>query len=149
MSKERRLGDLPKPCYAKVVVDNASGQPLQRLRMLVVDDEAGVLRALSRTLRRHHVCTAASYEEALKILEEQPIDVIVSDCIMPGRDGVELLRRAAALKPAAVRVMLTGYPPANIQSLVDHGVLHSFYLKPWNHSLTEDLERLYHAVSRR
>ena len=73
----------------------------KRPLLLIVDDEASILSALRRTLRREGwaIVTADSTAEALRVLEAQPVDAILSDQKMPGRSGLELLRHAAALRP--------------------------------------------------
>lgn len=84
------------------------------MRILIVDDEIGVLRALERVfVRRHHtVRTALRATEALTMLEEFDPDVVISDFKMPGRNGVELLKLVATLVPAAHRVLMSGYAEA-------------------------------------
>lgn len=59
-------------------------------RILVVDDEPGIRRALTRLLDRHIVETAASGQEALELLEKRPFDIIFCDMMMPGMDGMDL-----------------------------------------------------------
>jgi len=67
-------------------------------RILIVDDEAALMRALCDTLRDQGYETAGytTGEEALAALQEQPFDLLLTDLMMPGMDGVALL--AAALK---------------------------------------------------
>ena len=112
------------------------------ITVLLVDDEKGVLRALARLLRQHDVHTADNYEDAVRLLKEQEIDVVVSDCVMPGPGGVQVLRSAQTIRPAAVRVMLSAYPPADLHDLIDQGLLHQFFPKPWTSDLPRRLEEL-------
>jgi response regulator RpfG family c-di-GMP phosphodiesterase len=81
-----------------------------KARVLFVDDEPNVLNGVRRSLRGDFdVHTALSGAEALKLLEEsEPFGVVVSDCRMPGMDGIELLQRVSELSPLSVRIMLTG-----------------------------------------
>jgi DNA-binding NtrC family response regulator len=79
-------------------------------RLLVVDDEQDILDFVERVFRReYHVEQARSVEEAIAILEQREIDVLITDERMPRRSGYELLDRAAVLRPGAVRVMLSGF----------------------------------------
>lgn len=83
----------------------------RRGRVLVVDDEPGVLRALSRMLRDHDVITCADGPAALAIFARQrDFDVILCDVMMPELSGMELHRRAAALDADLARrfVFITG-----------------------------------------
>ena len=63
--------------------------------ILVVDDEALTLRTLSRGLREEgfEVCTATSGEEAVKLFQEEKPDLTLLDIVLPGIDGVEVLRQ--------------------------------------------------------
>ena len=77
-------------------------------RVLVVDDEASI-RALTREILNasgYETMTAGSGEEALRLLERQPLDLIVADVRMPGMDGVELYKRVGERWPAMRRRML-------------------------------------------
>ena len=77
--------------------------------LLVVDDEARILSALRRTLRRegYEILTAETPVDALKLLDECSVDVILSDQKMPGMSGLQLLSRAAEVRPSAIRSVLT------------------------------------------
>jgi response regulator RpfG family c-di-GMP phosphodiesterase len=81
-----------------------------KARVLFVDDEPNVLNGVRRSLRADFdVHTALSGAEALRLLEEgERFGVIVSDCRMPGMDGIELLQRVSQISPLTVRIMLTG-----------------------------------------
>jgi DNA-binding NtrC family response regulator len=102
--------------------------------ILLVDDEVHILSALSRSLRREgwEILTAAGADEALAILEERGVDLVVSDHKMPGgRSGLDLLAAVGELRPGARRVLLTGWPeqiPA--KQLAEFG-LDAVMPKPW------------------
>ncbi|UXY14425.1 response regulator [Chitiniphilus purpureus] len=103
--------------------------------LLLVDDEANVLAALRRALRRdgYQIHTAGGGQEGLAILAEQPISVIISDQRMPHMTGSEFLEQARQLKPATVRIMLSGF--SEVQSLADainRGAAWKFLFKPWD-----------------
>ncbi|MBN2341750.1 MAG: response regulator [Deltaproteobacteria bacterium] len=78
--------------------------------VLFVDDDTDVLEGFNRSMRRSrfHVLTATSGEQALQILRQSSIDVIVADYHMPGMSGTELLARAREQWPDTIRIMLTG-----------------------------------------
>lgn len=104
-----------------------------RPRVLLVDDEQDLLRALSVTLRKQcEVTSAEGGEAALKCCEaEPPFEVIVSDMRMPGMSGAEFLSEIADLYPDTVRLLLTGQTDMEsaIQA-VNHGRVFRFLTKP-------------------
>jgi len=79
-------------------------------RILIVDDEARHTRALCDTLRDHgyHTEGFAAGEDALEALRERQFDLLLTDLMMPGIDGVELLARALKIDPHLVGVLMTG-----------------------------------------
>ncbi len=113
----------------QVPVDNEAQSTL-----LLVDDEANVLSAVKRLLRRenYRILTATSGEEALALLAEHDVGVILTDQRMPGMSGTELLARARVMHPKAVRMVLSGY--TGLESLTDainRGEIFRFLTKPW------------------
>jgi signal transduction histidine kinase/CheY-like chemotaxis protein len=79
----------------------------ERARILVVDDDEPVGRSIARLLREHDVTRVTSADEAAAWLEREPVDLIVCDLMMPGRDGLDLYDAL----PAALRermLFLTG-----------------------------------------
>jgi response regulator RpfG family c-di-GMP phosphodiesterase len=106
-------------------------------RILAVDDEGSILKALERLLRRagYQVETAESGAAGLAILEaaETAFDLIISDQRMPEMNGAEFLEKAKALTSDAGRILLTGY--SDFDALVDavnKGEIHRYMNKPWN-----------------
>jgi DNA-binding NtrC family response regulator len=79
--------------------------------ILVVDDERNTLDALSTILRRegHTVLTAASGQEALTQLQEEMVDLLLSDLKMPKMDGLALLRHVKSHHADVVVLMMSGY----------------------------------------
>src|SRR3990167_9524511 len=80
-------------------------------RILVVDDEASIRKALERFLRElgHEVFVAADGEEALHILQTETLDLALVDLVMPKIDGIELIRRLKQHDPNIVAIVLTGF----------------------------------------
>jgi DNA-binding NtrC family response regulator len=108
--------------------------PSGKRPILVVDDELDILQSLKGLLRRDfEVHTANSGAEAITVLEEHPIHVVMTDQRMPQMTGVEFLRRIKTDHPEAIRVIFTGY--ADIQAVVDavnQGNVFRYVAKPWN-----------------
>ena len=79
--------------------------------ILVLDDEALTLRTISRALRDEgfEVFLATTGEEALEIFARERPDIALLDVVLPGMDGIEVLRQVKAANPAAVVVMMSAY----------------------------------------
>lgn len=104
-------------------------------RLLIVDDEANILSALKRVFSRenYNLLFASSAEEALAMLEQQPVELIMTDFMMPGMNGSELLCEVRTRWPQTIRLMLTGH--ANTEAVmgsIKEGAVYRFILKPWN-----------------
>jgi two-component system response regulator HydG len=78
--------------------------------VLVVDDKQNMLRLLAKVLREDaRVRTASRGAEVLRILEDEPVDVVLSDLRMPDMDGIEVLKRCKALRPETEFILMTAY----------------------------------------
>jgi len=102
--------------------------------LLIVDDESRILTALRRVLRseRYEILTAETPVEALRILDERRVDLVLSDHKMPGMSGLELLARVSRKQPSAGRILITGWteevPPKELAAV---GV-RALVPKPWD-----------------
>jgi type II secretory ATPase GspE/PulE/Tfp pilus assembly ATPase PilB-like protein/FixJ family two-component response regulator/RNA polymerase subunit RPABC4/transcription elongation factor Spt4 len=105
-------------------------------KILFVDDEINVLKAMRRIFRQENyaVLTAESGQAALSLLaQEQPVHVVVSDHRMPAMTGTELLRKIKADYPKTIRIMLTGFADVDaVMGAVNDGAVYKFITKPWN-----------------
>ena len=79
--------------------------------ILIVDDEERLRRALERSLRREdwRTRTAASGEEALDILKQERVDLVITDLVMPGMGGMALVRDMKNVVPGTKVLILTAY----------------------------------------
>jgi response regulator RpfG family c-di-GMP phosphodiesterase len=103
--------------------------------VLCVDDEANVLNALKRLFRKEGfaLLTAAGGAEALKLLRDNPVHMIISDQRMPEMSGTELMAKVKETYPDMVRIILTGYTDVDtITESINKGHIYKFFLKPWN-----------------
>jgi two-component system NtrC family sensor kinase len=106
---------------------------MPRATILVVDDEESVRIGLGHSLHSPHyrVLLAASPDEALAVLRREPVDVVISDHLMPGMTGVELLKIVRDRHPDVVRIMLTGHADmATAVKAINEGEIYRFLSKP-------------------
>jgi DNA-binding response OmpR family regulator len=131
----------PKARLRQVNVANAespgtkSPASARKHRILLVDDEKAILTSLKRLLRNepYEVVTASNAEEALRILEQAPAELIISDQLMPNKTGLELLREIRRRWPDTIRIILSGYTQVNtIIAAINEGAVYKFLAKPWN-----------------
>ena len=103
--------------------------------LLLVDDEESILNSLRRLLRGqpYEVLLATSGAQALEIMAQQPIDLVMSDARMPNMDGATLLAYIHQHYPDTLRIMLTGYAdPSAIIKAINEGQIHRYISKPWH-----------------
>src|SRR5450755_4506465 len=101
--------------------------------LLFVDDEPNVLQGLQRQLRpmrnewdMHFV---ENGQKALDFMAAQPVDIVVSDMMMPGMDGAQLLSEVVRRHPQTVRLILSGHAEREaVLRLV--GPAHQYLSKP-------------------
>ncbi|MBF0568030.1 MAG: response regulator [Nitrospirae bacterium] len=102
--------------------------------ILIVDDEPDILEALSDTfMYDYEVHKASSAAEAMEILKNNTIDLILTDQRMPGMTGSELLARIETEYPNMGKIILTGY--SDISSTIDainKGAVDKYLTKPWD-----------------
>jgi signal transduction histidine kinase len=77
--------------------------------ILIVDDEKIIRDLCELVLREYRVLQAATCEEALRLYEREQVDLVLSDIMMPGGSGIDLLKRIKALDPNATVVIMTGF----------------------------------------
>jgi diguanylate cyclase len=110
-------------------------------KLLVVDDELQITASLADQFRRSfQVLTASGAEEALILLKNNDVSIIIADQRMPGKTGAELLAEACTIDSDAVRILLTGY--ADIEAViqaVNDGKIYFYLTKPWR---TDELEAI-------
>ncbi|HBG08351.1 MAG: two-component system response regulator [Geobacteraceae bacterium GWC2_58_44] len=102
--------------------------------VLFVDDERSYLAYTSGIFENRgiNILTANSALEALKLVEEQSVAVVVSDNEMPGMRGIELLTRIKEVSPHTVKIMMTGSADlATTLAAINSGEVFRFVLKPW------------------
>lgn len=120
----------------------------KKISVLYVDDEENNLFSFKAVFRvKYQVYTAISGDEALKILSEKPIEIIITDQRMPNMTGVEFLEQVIEKFPDPMRVLLTGYADMNaVVDAVNKGKIFHYLSKPWNEDeLDITINRAYEA----
>ncbi len=113
----------------------ASHLTAPKYRLLLVDDEPGIVKALARVFRQenYEVVTAGNGNEGLARLAEGPFQLVISDFMMPGMDGAHFLREVKQRSPDTIRIMLTGHANTDaVMGAINDGAVYKFILKPWN-----------------
>jgi len=87
---------------------------IQMKTILLVDDEAVIRDLCSRALKGYAVIKAENGQEALTLFEKGGIDVVLTDVMMPGMDGIELLKRLKQKEPTIVVIVMTGFAEKDV-----------------------------------
>lgn len=115
--------------------------------ILFVDDNDNVIQGLKRQLRpfrgEWQLYFAHNAEAALAVMEKQPIDLIVSDMLMPDMRGEELLQQIKQLYPATIRIIFSGYSDEiTLKKALE--VAHQYFCKPCNiDTLRESISQIF------
>ena len=104
-------------------------------KILIVDDKANVLEVIRDILEEEdYRCMAVSSgEDAIRAMEKEHFDILLTDIVMPGMDGTELIRKARQISPDIVPIMITGYPNSEgiQQAYFDKDLyVHDYIIKP-------------------
>jgi DNA-binding NtrC family response regulator len=104
--------------------------------LLVLDDDPIITRSIEALLAEEGEWSVASFNraaEALRSLETQSYDAVISDFLMPEMDGIKFLKSVKEAQPFASRIMLTGYADKQnaIRSINEVG-LYQYVEKPWD-----------------
>jgi DNA-binding NtrC family response regulator len=107
--------------------------------ILVVDDDEIIRDTLCELLSQDHACqTADTAEQALRKLQSQGFDVVLTDVSMPGLSGLELLNRVVQLYPGTPVIIISGLNDQDQrQSLIGQGAF-DYLLKPFRLEVVED-----------
>jgi len=113
---------------------------MEKRAVLFVDDDEIVLKSIDKSVtdESYDKYFAKSGEDALEILQQEEVHVIVVDMVMPGMDGLELLKIVKKEYPNIVSMVLSGYAqPANVMMAIYEVGVYRFISKPW--TFDEDL----------
>lgn len=115
-----------------------NGQEQDQPVVMIVDDEDMVITSVRAFLNLETEYTIHGFtdpQDAAKFLETNPVEVVVSDYLMPKMNGIQLLSKAKTLQPEAARVLLTGHADKQsaIQAINEVG-LYQYLEKPWDNA---------------
>ena len=110
---------------------------MSKHKILFVEDEVVLLLGISKELEAegYEVTTAASGEEAIKLLEKETFDLIITNVIMREVDGFEVIKKAKETSPESTTMILTGYKEIDFAITALRLGVDEFILKPYE---TED-----------
>ena|SRR6218665_1139761 len=117
-----------------------------KISILYVDDEENNLISFKATFRlKYKVFTAISGTDAIQILENNLIHVIITDQRMPNMTGVEFLEKVIDKFADPIRILLTGFTDMNaVVDAINKGKIFHYLTKPWNEEeLDKTIERAY------
>jgi response regulator RpfG family c-di-GMP phosphodiesterase len=103
--------------------------------ILCVDDEPNILASLRRLFRRenYRVLVAGSAAAGWAVLEEEHVDIVISDMQMPEVNGTEFLERVRQRWPDTLRLLLTGHADHEATiGAINRGEVYRYITKPWN-----------------
>lgn len=104
---------------------------MHRERILIVDDDRLLQNSLTAILReRHQPLVAGSGEEALRLLQRTPVDLVLLDVRLPGMDGIETLGRIRALQAELPVIMMTAYEDTATVIAAMRAGAHDYLIKP-------------------
>ncbi len=108
---------------------------MKNTHILLVDDSKNLLESISRSLRKQEfwIETAENANDALEILQQTHVQLIISDYMMPGMNGIELLSKVKTLYPKIIRILLTGQTDLTVAiSAINAGTAFRYLAKPTN-----------------
>jgi len=124
----------------------------KKISILYVDDEENNLFSFKATFRlKYKVFTAINGAEAIELVKNNPIDIIITDQRMPEMTGVEFLEEIIKIDVAPMRILLTGYADmAAVVDAVNKGKIFHYLNKPWSEKeLDQTIQRAYEVYTER
>src|ERR1700761_6062585 len=124
----------------------------EKINILYVDDEMNNLVSFKALFRiKYNIYTAISGEEAVKILRNKLINIIITDQRMPQMTGVEFLESILDEFPDPIRILLTGYTDMNaVIDAINKGKIFHYLSKPWNEEeLDMTISRAYEVYKQK
>ncbi len=121
------------PDSAAPSLRSSAGDATDTLRILVVDDEPTIRGVIAQVLRLdgHEAAEAASAEEALAAFRARPFPIVITDVVMPGKSGLDLLREIKAIEPETLVAVMTSQASLEVATAALRGGAYDFLVKPF------------------
>jgi response regulator RpfG family c-di-GMP phosphodiesterase len=113
----------------------AGSTAVSKHTLLCVDDEANILQSLRRLLHGsgYRVLIAHSGAAAIAVLEQEAVDIVISDMRMPEMDGAQFLEAVRSRWPGVTRMLLTGHADIGaVIGAINRGEIYRYITKPWD-----------------
>lgn len=123
----------------------------RKITILYVDDEPHNLSSFKATFRlKYNVLICINGEDALNVLKDNEVQIIITDQRMPEMTGVEFLQKVQELYPDPIRILLTGYADINaVIDAINKGNVYKYHSKPWNvEELDQTIQNAYEIFQR-
>ncbi len=120
----------------------------EKINVLYLDDEENNLFSFKATFRlKYNVFTAIKGEDAIDIIKNNDIHIIITDQRMPEMTGVEFLEKIIKINPDPIRILLTGYTDMSaVVDAINKGKIFHYLNKPWNaEDISNTISRAYEA----
>lgn len=105
-------------------------------RILIAEDDPSMRHFLSIALQRagHEIMACSDGLEAFRMLQidDEPLDLILADIVMPGMDGIELAQRAAMLRPGIKVLFITGFAAVALKNGAEETAPRNVMAKPFH-----------------
>lgn len=123
---------------------------MRKFSLLYVDDEESNLRIFKDTFRRKfNIFTATNAQKGIEILNNEKIDLVLSDQRMPEMTGVEFLKYSLEKYPEPNRILITGYSDFEaIEGAINEAHVFQYIQKPWSEdNLLRTIENALHIYN--
>ena len=135
-----RLPELRQTDTIELTDTGRASVPADEFSVLLVDDSPVSLRGMVRMLRgQWEIDIATSSDEALYMIGRNAYSVVITDCDMPGRDGLWLLEQTRNAAPGTIRVLVSAGEPERFATHIVSGLVQIFLSKPFSGESLQNL----------
>lgn len=110
--------------------------------ILIIDDDIKVIKSLLRIFHdcNYNILYTTNSKEAINIIDNTNIDVIITDQIMSPPTGIDILKYCNNINCKAIKILMTGYPDLSVAvTSINEGGIYHYFSKPWNNNEVRDV----------